>query len=112
MSKPKRKREPVTFERAVALLNGSFAKGKNPSITRLSSGDVGGKITRFNEEEMTMTMQFVCSQDFCKETDILEVLEAFAGSCMDVSMTSIRENCNCVMVSRHLWLSWWCVTLT
>ena len=89
----KKPKAPLTMARTVELLNRSFEKGSNPSISRLATSSFGGRINAFDEAAKTMSMQFRLTEDMCPDQLHTQVLEAFAGACLDVSCSQYIINC-------------------
>lgn len=81
-----KKRPPLTMAKTVEILNRSFQKGSNPSISRLATSSFGGRISEFDEEKRTMSMEFCLTKDMCPDESYDHVLNAFAGACLDVSI--------------------------
>ncbi len=56
-------------ERIVRILNESFGKGRNPSVTTL-----GGRIVHFDSKKMDFAMIFIGKDEFCEYFFILFLL--------------------------------------
>jgi len=76
---------PPSDGRIVELLNSSFAKGRNPSVSTLSGGDSGDKIISYNRKEGRLVMRFRGSDAMCngKLGPRAQIQGGFASAMLD-----------------------------
>mmetsp|Transcript_16939 Transcript_16939/g.20908 ORF Transcript_16939/g.20908 Transcript_16939/m.20908 type:complete len:178 (-) Transcript_16939:1232-1765(-) len=69
----------------VEILNASFKKGRNPSVSTLSGGPGEGKIVDFDREKQTFTMVFKVGNDYIngKPGKNAQVQGGFASAMLD-----------------------------
>lgn len=75
-------REPMSDDKAVEVLNKSFARGRNPSVQLL-----GGQIATFDREAKHMRMQFEASKQLDNGNG--QVMGGFIGAMMDVAVAQL-----------------------
>lgn len=76
---------PPSDERIVELLNSSFGRGKNPSVSTLSGGDGDDKIISFDRESGRLVMKFRGSDAMCngKPGPKAQIQGGFASAMLD-----------------------------
>ncbi|GBG24329.1 2-oxoglutarate-dependent dioxygenase mpl2 [Hondaea fermentalgiana] len=82
---PSQNDAPPSDERIVQLLNSSFGKGKNPSVSTLSGGDGDDKIISFDRENGRLIMKFRGSDAMCngKPGPHAQIQGGFASAMLD-----------------------------
>mmetsp|Transcript_7341 Transcript_7341/g.8427 ORF Transcript_7341/g.8427 Transcript_7341/m.8427 type:complete len:178 (+) Transcript_7341:114-647(+) len=77
--------EGPSDSKIVEILNASYKKGRNPSVSTLSGGPGEGKIVDFNREDGTFTMVFKVGNDYIngKPGKRAQVQGGFASAMLD-----------------------------
>mmetsp|Transcript_27222 Transcript_27222/g.43761 ORF Transcript_27222/g.43761 Transcript_27222/m.43761 type:complete len:116 (+) Transcript_27222:348-695(+) len=75
----------LSRERVVEILNNSFSKGKNQSVSTLSGGDGPGKILSWDDDRKELVMQFMGTDAMCngKPGPKAQVQGGFACAMLD-----------------------------